>query len=168
MVRQQFEQLNQPAAWQQLSALGHVDMVTLNVVNMVVWAVAPCVSQTTGPLGFFFFFCCATTALKGLQRMVCSSALKSHSFTQKGVHLHQWSSSGMWWNGKWAEWMHCCQICCNCLMLSRLRNVQHLVKFIGSTAVLNAKRRSDSQAGVCWNGPWWFGAKQAAHHPIYV
>lgn len=60
-------------------------------------------------------------------------------FHSKGLHLLQWSSSGMWWNGKWAEWMHCCQICCNCLMLSRLRNVQHLVKFIGSRAVVNAK-----------------------------
>lgn len=47
------QRANQPVAWQQFNALGHVDMVTLNEVNMVVGAVGLRVSQTTGPLGFF-------------------------------------------------------------------------------------------------------------------
>lgn len=67
------QRASQPVAWQQFHALGHVDMVTLNEVNMVVGAVGLSVSQTTGPLGFF---CRITTILKGLQRMVRSSALK--------------------------------------------------------------------------------------------
>lgn len=79
--------------------------------------------------------------LWGLQRMVCSSALEAAP-SLKGPHRDPVEplpgGGGM---GKWAAWMHHCQICGNCLTLSCLWGIfaKHLVEFIGQMAVLITK-----------------------------
>ncbi len=69
------------------------------------------------------------SSLTGFLNMTMSSLYSN------GLHSHQisiqWSTFGMWWNGRFALWMCSRQICSNCVMLScqygpkSLRNVSN-------------------------------------------
>ncbi len=61
------------------------------------------------------------------------------SLYSNGLHSHQisiqWSTFGMWWNGRFASWMRSRQICSNCVMLSCQYGLKSLRNF--SNTLLN-------------------------------